>query len=97
MELPFPEETVDTENREHLRRLGEGAVLLARDALQDPNFMAAVVLICIYGKDGGIIFGCCVDPFDLFRWYAGGCGQPLSSRGHSIPAAGRDQRLSGVA
>ena len=49
MELPLPEETVDT----GLRRLGEGAVLLARDAQQDPNFMAAVVLICIYGKDGG--------------------------------------------
>jgi len=53
MELPLPEETVDTGNREHLRRLSEGAVLLARDALQDPNFMAAVVLICIYGKDSG--------------------------------------------
>jgi len=33
--------------------LGNGIVLLARDILQDPNFMATVVLICIYGKDGG--------------------------------------------
>lgn len=53
MEQSFPEETIDAEGREHLSRLREGAVLLARDALQDPNFIAAVVLICIYGKDGG--------------------------------------------
>jgi len=33
--------------------LTNGVVLLARDVLQDPNFMATVVLICIYGKDGG--------------------------------------------
>jgi putative transcriptional regulator len=33
--------------------LGNGVVLLARDILLDPNFMATVVLICIYSKDGG--------------------------------------------
>lgn len=33
--------------------LANGVVLLARDVLQDPNFIATVVLICIYGKDGG--------------------------------------------
>jgi putative transcriptional regulator len=33
--------------------LGNGVVLLARDILQDPNFIATVVLICIYSKDGG--------------------------------------------
>jgi putative transcriptional regulator len=49
----LPEETVDAATREHLSRLGNSAVLLARDVLQDPNFMATVVLICIYTKDGG--------------------------------------------
>jgi putative transcriptional regulator len=33
--------------------LGNGVVLLARDILQDPNFIETVVLICIYSKDGG--------------------------------------------
>ena len=47
------EELVDPEAREHLSRLGDGAVILARDELQDPNFIAALVLICIYTKDGG--------------------------------------------
>ena len=53
MEHPLSEETIDAGNKEHLNRLRNGVVLLARDALQDPNFMASVVLICIYGKDGG--------------------------------------------
>jgi putative transcriptional regulator len=53
MELPIPEETEDLEIKEHLRRLGSGAVLLARDVLQDPNFAATLVLLCIYSKDGG--------------------------------------------
>lgn len=53
MEHPLSEETIDSENKEHLNRLRNGVVLLARDILQDPNFVAAVVLICIYSKDGG--------------------------------------------
>ena len=53
MELSYPEETEDREIREHLGRLGSGAVLLARDALQDPNFIATMVLLCIYSKEGG--------------------------------------------
>jgi putative transcriptional regulator len=47
------EEMVDAATREHLGRLGGGAVLLARGVLQDPNFIATMVLICIYSKEGG--------------------------------------------
>jgi putative transcriptional regulator len=53
MEPITPEETTDPANPERLSRLGNGSVLLARDILQDPNFIAAVVLICIYAKEGG--------------------------------------------
>jgi putative transcriptional regulator len=53
MELSLPEEKEDLIIKEHLGRLGSGVVLLARDILQDPNFVATVVLICIYSKDGG--------------------------------------------
>ena len=53
MDQSYPEETEDTEIKEHLNRLHNSTVLLARDILQDPNFVAAVVLICIYSKDGG--------------------------------------------
>jgi putative transcriptional regulator len=53
MEPVTPEETIDPETRERLDRLDNGAVLLARDVLQDPNFIATVVLICIYTRDGG--------------------------------------------
>jgi len=37
---------------ENLKRLSSGSVLLARDALQDPNFDATVVLICIHSPEG---------------------------------------------
>jgi putative transcriptional regulator len=40
--------------KERLSLLGDGVVLLARDVLQDPNFIASVVLICIYSKEGGV-------------------------------------------
>ena len=53
MEPITPEETIDPAAQERLSRLGNGAVLLARDILQDPNFIATVVLICIYDKNGG--------------------------------------------
>jgi putative transcriptional regulator len=53
MELPLPEDSVDTGTKELLEQLGNGTVLLARDVLQDQNFIAALVLICIYSKDGG--------------------------------------------
>ncbi len=39
--------------QENTARLSDGAVLLARDALADPNFSATVVLMCIYSKDNG--------------------------------------------
>lgn len=47
------EETADPAIAERLGRLGNGSVLLARDILQDPNFIAAVVLVCIYAREGG--------------------------------------------
>jgi|WetSurMetagenome_2_1015567.scaffolds.fasta_scaffold00249_13 putative transcriptional regulator len=43
----------DSSAKENVGRLCDGAVLLARDALSDPNFSATVVLMCIYAKDGG--------------------------------------------
>jgi putative transcriptional regulator len=53
METSTPEETLDPATRERFDRLGSGAVLLARDILQDPNFTSTVVLLCIYSKEGG--------------------------------------------
>jgi putative transcriptional regulator len=53
MELPLSEESIDSGSRELVGRLSNGALLLAHDALQDPNFIATVVLICIYSRDGG--------------------------------------------
>jgi putative transcriptional regulator len=49
----FPEFPIDPAAREHLSRLASGSVLLAKDALEDPNFSAAVVLICKYEKEDG--------------------------------------------
>jgi putative transcriptional regulator len=43
----------DSPNAGSADLLTSGVVLLARDILQDPNFMAAAVLLCIYNKDGG--------------------------------------------
>lgn len=53
MEPINPSEPIDPEAKEYLDSLGNGAVLLARDALQDPNFKSAVILICIYSKEAG--------------------------------------------
>jgi putative transcriptional regulator len=53
MESSLSEENITSGGKEPLSRLGNGSVLLARDILQDPNFIAAVVLLCIYSKDGG--------------------------------------------
>jgi len=53
MELSLSEEKEDLLIKEQLNRLGFGAVLLARDVLQDPNFIATMVLLCIYSKEGG--------------------------------------------
>jgi putative transcriptional regulator len=36
----------------YLKRLRPGAVLVARSELGDPNFEAAVVIICVYNNDG---------------------------------------------
>ncbi|MBN2035871.1 MAG: YqgE/AlgH family protein [Chitinispirillaceae bacterium] len=53
MEAARPEKTLDPGLQKRLERLGNGAVLMAHDALQDPNFTASVVLICIYAREGG--------------------------------------------
>ncbi len=53
MEPTLPEPEPDPVVQEQLARLGNGAVLLARDALQDPNFNATVVLMCVYTRDSG--------------------------------------------
>lgn len=42
----------DSTIRARLSRLKPGCVLLARDELKDPNFDAAIVLICAHNKDG---------------------------------------------
>ncbi|MCU0609447.1 MAG: YqgE/AlgH family protein [Chitinispirillaceae bacterium] len=48
-----PDDDEQRINQEHLGRLASGVVLLARDVLHDPNFVATVVLVCIYAKEGG--------------------------------------------
>jgi putative transcriptional regulator len=53
MELSLPEEKEEIEIKKQLGRLGAGAVLLACDVLQDPNFIATMVLLCVYSKEGG--------------------------------------------
>jgi putative transcriptional regulator len=87
MEPTLPEFEPDLAAREQLARLGDGAVLLARDALEDPNFAATVVLICIYTKGGGAyglvlnrpshmplseVFDGCSDSSDRREVYIGG-------------------------
>jgi putative transcriptional regulator len=47
----------NTENLEqyaaaNLKRLGNGCVLFAKEALADPNFARTVVLICVHNADG---------------------------------------------
>jgi putative transcriptional regulator len=52
MEAPQPEMVLDAETRERLSRLKSGSILIAREALKDPNFDATIVLICVYNEDG---------------------------------------------
>jgi len=47
------ETRLSAETRERLSRLRPGCVLLAREALKDPNFDATVVLICLYSSEEG--------------------------------------------
>jgi putative transcriptional regulator len=53
MEPMLPEYPIDPDAEKQISRLTTGCVLLARDALADPNFSATVVLICNYEKEGG--------------------------------------------
>ncbi|NLP03926.1 MAG: YqgE/AlgH family protein [Fibrobacter sp.] len=48
----FPGQTGDLAAEERVSRLSQGAVLLARDILQDPNFESSTVLICLHSKEG---------------------------------------------
>lgn len=52
MQPQQPDTNLDAGTRERLERLKSGCVLLAREALKDPNFDATVVLICFHGEDG---------------------------------------------
>lgn len=53
MELSPDEEAVDPLSEEQCALLKNGVLLLAHDELQDPNFLATIVCICIYSRDGG--------------------------------------------
>jgi putative transcriptional regulator len=53
MEQNLPDSGPDPAAQENIGRLCDGAVLLARDALADPNFFATVVLMCIYSPENG--------------------------------------------
>jgi putative transcriptional regulator len=49
----FLEPETDPASKEQISRLENGSILLARDVLQDINFSATVVLICVYAPEGG--------------------------------------------
>jgi putative transcriptional regulator len=50
---PFPEQLWPAEkSTRHIEQLTSGSVLLAREVLQDPNFEATVVLVCVHGEEG---------------------------------------------
>jgi len=42
-----------SDSNEQLKHLTSGSVLVAREALQDPNFDATLVLICVHSPDEG--------------------------------------------
>ena len=54
MNQPFPDQTNDLNPpaQQNLNKLSQGAILLARDILQDPNFESCAALICLYSKEG---------------------------------------------
>jgi putative transcriptional regulator len=52
MKTSRPGETRNFDTDANLKRLTNGSVLLAREELQDPNFDATVVLVCIHSKEG---------------------------------------------
>jgi len=52
MKKSQPGETRNSSVEGNLKRLSTGSVLLARESLQDPNFDASVILICLHGKEG---------------------------------------------
>lgn len=53
MNQPFPEQLWPAEkSTRHIEQLTSGSVLLAREVLQDPNFEATVVLVCVHGEEG---------------------------------------------
>ncbi len=54
MVFPSQENEPKAEAESYLRELREGSLLLAREELQDPNFLGTVVLICMYDKGGAV-------------------------------------------
>lgn len=48
----YPEQTQPFSDEGNCKRLTSGSVLLAREVLQDPNFEATVVLVCIHSEKG---------------------------------------------
>ena len=61
MNQPFPEQLRPAEEHSrHSLPLTSGSVLLAREVLQDPNFEATVVLICVHGEEGS--YGLVLNP-----------------------------------
>jgi putative transcriptional regulator len=49
---PLQDETIGPAESSASPALAPGVVLLARENLDDPNFIAGVVLLCIYNADG---------------------------------------------
>jgi putative transcriptional regulator len=52
MVLPPDEEFLEKKPSPNLALLHDGCILLSREPLEDPNFKATVVLICVYNNDG---------------------------------------------
>lgn len=48
----FNEQDLDQKTRDQINRLSNGCILLANEALRDPNFAVTVVLICVHNDDG---------------------------------------------
>ena len=106
MEPSFPDLEPDSAAQEQIGRLADGAVLLARDLLSDPNFSAAVVLMCIYAKESGAyglvlnrpshmplseVFDGFSDMGDRRELYIGGPVEQEELQILEIADAGRDQ------
>jgi len=50
--MVLPEENTSEEKAREIKKLKDGCLLLAGEELQDPNFTATLVLICVHNADG---------------------------------------------